>query len=474
VKRKLGLDRHHKAFLVFAGLLFAASAAGSWFTWKACGTLEVEAATLAGQIGTMKKKVSGIDDLETEVIVLRENVAGYIRILPNDAEVNEFFRTISAFQRDSGITIDDLEPQRARTKLQTSQVFDRAEYKLKFTATFRQLLKFIERLENHERFVSISEVKVKAGKRDEKQAGEPVHEVDLSLVTYVYLGDAAGKSVSIPAYDRKRDRLVDRIAEAREDLALERFQLLSDVMRRDPLVDPRPRRDEAGRNGQGLEDQRALFNRVTARLLEAGQVLDLMAETKNVIREMELRVSAINMVAELQGQADEVGARGGFTDALLRRDWEKKVLPDLAKLRERVGGQTAPEGGAGRPTRVRQLEQALAAMEAHYEAGDYAACVKDFELIRISAAASGADPRVVELEGQMERYYLAAQTAVEFGKKQLDVTGLVVEAGAESVAIINHVVYRAGEAVEDDLVLVEIHEDRLVFEYRGVPLTYDL
>jgi len=474
VKRKLELHRHHKAFLAFAGILFAGSAAGSWFTWKECGDLEAEAAAITDQVGAMKKKVAGIDDLETEVIVLRENVAGYIRILPNDAEVNEFFRTINAFQRDSGITIDNLEPQRARTKLQTSQVFDRAEYKMKFTATFRQLLKFIERLENHERFVSISEVKVKAGKRDEKQPGEPVHDVDLSLVTYVYLGDAAGKSVSIPAFERKRDRMLDRIAEAREDLALERFQLLSDAMRRDPLVDPRRRRDESGRNAPGIEDQRALFNRVTARLDEANQLLDLMAETKNVIREMELRVQAINLVAELQGQADEVGVRGGFTDALLRRDWEKKVLPDLAKLRERVGGQAAPEGLAGRPTRVRQLEQALATMEAHYEAGDYAACVKDFELVRISGGGNGADPRVVALEGQMERYYLAAQTAVEFGKKQLDVTGLVVEQGAESVAIINHVVYRAGEAVEDDLVLLEIHEDRLVFEYRGVPLTYDL
>jgi type II secretory pathway component PulC len=81
---------------------------------------------------------------------------------------------------------------------------------------------------------------------------------------------------------------------------------------------------------------------------------------------------------------------------------------------------------------------------------------------------------VVEIQGKLEQYYLAAQTAVDFGKKKIAVTGLVVEQGADSVAIINHVVYRAGEALEDDLVLLEIHEDRLVFEYRGVPLTFDL
>ena len=44
----------------------------------------------------------------------------------------------------------------------------------------------------------------------------------------------------------------------------------------------------------------------------------------------------------------------------------------------------------------------------------------------------------------------------------------------ESVAIINGVVYRQGEAVTDELYLVEIFEDRLVFDFRGILLTYDL
>ncbi len=470
MKRKLELHRQHKAFLAFAGLLFLGSAAGSWFTWKECEELDEQAGVLSEQVATSKKRISGIDDLEAEVIVLRENVEAYIRILPDDTEVNDFFRTIDSFRRDSGITIDELKPQANRSKLTTSQVFDKAEYKLKFTATFRQLLQFIARLENHERFVSISEVRIKAGTVDEKAAGDPVHDVDLTLVTYVYLGDDLSKTVTIPAYERKRERLAERVAEAREELALERFQLLSDAVRRDPMVDPRVRRSKAGDGAPGIEDQRAMFNRVVARLQEAGGLLDLLNGTQNVIREMELRVQAIQLVAELQSQVEDVATRGGFTDPTMKRDWEKKVLPDFAKLRDRVGGSTI-EPVASRPL---QLQQALVQMEQHYESGDYVACVKDFELVRGSGSADSADPKVVELERRMEQIYLAAQTAVEFGKKKLSVSGLVVEPGAESVAIINHTVYRAGEAIEDDLVLLEIHEDRLVFEYRGVPLTFDL
>jgi len=473
VKGKLDLHRHHKAFLVFAGVLFVGSAVGSWFTWKECQELDEQAGVMADQVSAAKRKISGIDDLETEVIVLRENVESYIRILPDDSEVNDFFRTIDAFRRDSGITIDQVKPQPNRSKLTTSQVFDKAEYKLKFTATFRQLLHFIARLENHERFVSVSEVKVKAGDRDEKTNADPVHDVDMTLITYVYLPDEVGKTVSITGYDRKRERLVDRIAEAREELALERFNFLSDAVRRDPMVDPRSKKQPNGKDAPGPDDQKAILSRVTARMQEANGLLDLMVESANVMREMELRVQAINMVGELQGQVDEVAGRGGFTDANLRREWEKKVLPELAKLRDRVGNKEGDDKG-GQGLRLRQLEGALADMQARYDAGEYAECVKNYELVRITDTDPSADPKVVEIQGKLEQYYLAAQTAVDFGKKKLAVTGLVVEPGAESVAIINHVVYRAGEALEDDLVLLEIHEDRLVFEYRGVPLTFDL
>jgi hypothetical protein len=61
----------------------------------------------------------------------------------------------------------------------------------------------------------------------------------------------------------------------------------------------------------------------------------------------------------------------------------------------------------------------------------------------------------------------------------ITVTGLVryEEEGEredrESVAIVNNIVYREGEAIADDLFLLEIGEDHLVFEYRGIPLTFD-
>jgi hypothetical protein len=113
-------------------------------------------------------------------------------------------------------------------------------------------------------------------------------------------------------------------------------------------------------------------------------------------------------------------------------------------------------------------------MEQTYEAGSYEECVKAYDTIRLLNMGQSADPELVQLQQKMEQLFAAATTAVKFKKKKLEVNGLVVYPGKDSVAIVNHVVYRSGETIEDDLVLLEIHEDHLVFEFEGVPLNYDL
>lgn len=477
MKHKLELHRHHKMFLAVAGLLFAGAGTAGWFIWKQCRELDDQAQALIDQVTAAKQRINAIDDLEDKVIVLRENVEGYIRVLPSDAEVNDFYRTIDQFRKDASVRMTALKPQLNRGKLASSAVFDKVEYKLTFSATYAQFLQFIARLENHVRFVSISEVKIASAQLDDRDAKkeqtEPLHGIDLTLVTYVYLGDDVGKGVTIPAYDRKKEKLADQITEARQELALERFQLLSASGRRDPFVDPRVRGNGSSGPGSGVEDQRATMAQIVSRMEECNKLLDLMQGAESVIREMEIKVQAINLLAELTAKVDDVNGRGGMTDPALKRDWDKRVVPELAKLRSRVGDGDGPGSTPTSTARLR-MQQALVAMEQHYESGDFAACVKDFDLVKSLGGGESADPELVQMQSRMEQLYLAAQTAVEFARKKIVVTGHIVEDGAESVVIINHGVYRVGDAIEDDLILLEIHEDHLKFEYRGVSLMYDL
>ena len=96
----------------------------------------------------------------------------------------------------------------------------------------------------------------------------------------------------------------------------------------------------------------------------------------------------------------------------------------------------------------------------------------------VSALSGGStNPEIAAIQAEMEAMYLVATTALDFMELELEVTGLVryppSTGERESVAIVNKMVYREGEAVADDLFLMEIGEDHLVFEFRGVPLTYD-
>jgi Tfp pilus assembly protein PilO len=475
VASKFELHRHHKIYLVFAGLILAGAGTGSWFTWKSCQELEEQAATLNDQVSGAKSKIATIDDLEKEVIVLRENVQYYARVLPSDAEVNDFYRKIEDFRRDSGVEVTEFRPQPNRTRVTSSAVFDRAEYKIQFFATYTQFLQFTSRLENYERFVSLATIRIMAGRPPEKEKGpgfEIKHKFDVTVVTYVYTGEDAGKQVTIPGYDRKREQLAEQIAESRNALALERFTLppASETSRRDPFVDPRVRRNAKG-NGAApaLEEQRALLGRMIARIQECNGLLDQNEPSGgNVLEEMERKVQALSMFGEISSQIEEANVKGQIADASVKKEWDKKVLPDLAKLRARFGDSPQPAD----QERMR-YRTTLKRMEQTYEAGAYEECVKAYETIH-NLVNPSADPELVQVQQRMDQLWTAAQTAVEFKKKKIVVNGLVVYPGQESVAIVNKVVYRAGETIEDDLVLLEIHEDHLVFEFKGVPLNWDL
>jgi Tfp pilus assembly protein PilO len=472
VATKFELHRHHKYFLGFAGLIVAGAGAGAWFTWKACQELDEQATNLNDQVSAAKARIATIDDLEKEVIVLRENVQNYVRVLPSDSEVNDFYRKIEDFRRDSGVEISELRSQPNRTKVASSAVFDKAEYKIQFFATYAQFLQFINRLENYERFVSISSLRINAGmppEKDKANTADIKHKYDVTVVTYVYTGEDLGKGVTIPGYDRKREQLAEQITEARNGLALEKFNLVSESSRRDPFVDPRPRRNAKGQSNQpAVEEQRALLGRMIARIQECNQLCELIDSADSVLHKMELQVQALNMLGEISAQIEEANAKGQIADAALKKDWEKRVLPELAKLKTRFGASPQPV----EQDRLR-YRQTLARMEATYESGAYEDCVKAYDTIH-NLLNPSADPELVQVQQRMEQLWTAAQTAVEFKKKKIIVNGLVVYPGQESVAIVNKTVYRAGETIEDDLVLLEIHEDHLVFEFKGVPLNYDL
>lgn len=469
---KFELHRNHKLFLGFSALILVGSGVGTYYTYQECKRLDEESANLQVQIDTARGKINKIEVLEREVIILRENLEDYVRILPSASEVNEFYRTLNGFSNDSGILITELNPQPTRAKKKGSDVFDSAMYKLKFEATFGQSLQFLNSLENHERFVSVAEIKVKAGDVKNENKADPTHNFDLTVITFVYAGEdvGPGPTVQISGYERKRAQLYEQIAEARHDLALERFQLLTNTVRRDPMVDPRVRTTSEVVAGVDIEQQRAFLDTTFAKLEECDALFGLMNRAGSVMREMELKVEALNLLTEIQASVDDAVARGLISDPTLKREFDRRLLPELSRLRKAAGPEELRKPDQDRI----RIEQALAQMERAILQDDYESCIKAYEIVSNLGAANSTDPALAELQNRMETLYLTASIAVEFRNRNLRVSGLVHNPDKESVAIIDNVVYRIGEALDNDLFLNEIHEDHLVFEFKGVSLIYDL
>jgi len=228
--------------------------------------------------------------------------------------------------------------------------------------------------------------------------------------------------------------------------------------------------------GANLDEQQAFVNDLLGQVEECNALLDLMESAGSVIREMELRYEALSLLSELQDKTNTVTSRNYLTVPVLRRQFDQEILPQLANLRVRAGQVSKDQ----RPDEeMARMQSTLTQMSQAFELGDYQACITTYETYEaVAGTTTNKHPELQDIWTEIESLYMASTTALDFMKLKIEIAGVVVYPDSdneerESVAIVNDIVYREGEAIADDLFLTEIGEDHLVFEYRGIPLTFD-
>jgi Tfp pilus assembly protein PilO len=225
-----------------AGLLLAGGAFGGVYWAKTC--IEEEKARIVdldGKIAEAEKKKERIVRDEEEVIILRENVAEYVKILPESAELTDYQRTIQSFATNSGVVLSSVTP--GTTSGGKTSAFIQIQYNLAFRATLWQFMKFLNMFESYRRFVKVTSFRLEAGKAAKGNAADDVvHQFSLSVVTYTYNQQAGEKKpVKIANYNAKRDRLREDIYRERQNIKIDRYTFKGPRSRRDVFVDPRRR-----------------------------------------------------------------------------------------------------------------------------------------------------------------------------------------------------------------------------------------
>ena len=463
----MALEMKKHGLLLALGYVLTVGGAGGfgYFAYGKYTEARDELANVEKQIQMAEIKIKRIPALETDVICLRENVGELVKILPDTKEVNEFVNKLHDFSIDSGVAIESLKPEKDRNNKKKKDVFDKVIYKLEMTANLDRFLQFLSACEGWERFVRVTSMQIKGGDWEEEMSrDEVVHDISVALETYAYRGhdDPSKLSTTIHNYDRRRESLWDEIISRRSEIRVERYTYVPNPLRRDPFVDPRRRIVDEGEGGLPYEEQQIMVADFVERAKELQEKMaSLDAPGLNFLRRMEIANEIDSIHFALKTEVEAAVAVNDISDHALRRKIERDVMPVIRSLSD-----ASPSLNAVTVDDLQQIhdEMVYLASESNFDG-----VVAKYSMINGRLESAKLDAEAVALLNRIERTAFEAETAIDFGKKEIEIGGAIV-AAARSVVVINGKVLAEGDALEEELVIHRIAADRVEFEYRGVVL----
>ncbi|MBL8725025.1 MAG: type 4a pilus biogenesis protein PilO [Planctomycetes bacterium] len=448
------------------GALVAGLAVGGVF--YAQGLIEeVEANIEAKQqsLAAADAKLAQVPGLEKEVVVLRENLGEFVKILPDTKDLADFLRMVNQFQRQCGIVGTSL-MLRPQTEAGAGGRFSRIEYTYESTATIWQFLKLMSLIENYERFISITEFSIQSGdkvRKDDLRDGEVVHTVRLTMQTYKYNGTTSTKEVQIPDYEQLKESLREEIFKSSRLARVAKFDYRGQQGRRDILVDPRLG-GEGDSSSLPAAEQRKILDSYVKATQELREMLQRMKRADTTMFEqyaLEKRVR--EGMQKLATDLEQDAARITFSPYRVR--WAKEVVAVLEDLRSGVDQPLAAARDPYLP--AAEMEQLLVAMGNDCNQGNLEEAKNRFETVASRLLVPAEDPRHA-LAVRAKALHTKASTALEFRGLELKIQGVVVHRGGRSAVLINGDVYEEGDFVNSNLLVKRIEEEQVWFVFRGL------
>jgi len=425
------------------------------------------------EIAAAEVKIKKIPDLERQVIILRENLKEYLKILPEKQELNTFMRAMNQFMAQSGVDMERSTPGRPAGR--KGAEFEEWTYTFEFRATLWQFLKFANFFENYERFVSIKSFQLTAGGTDpraenEVADGDVQHRVNMMVATYVYTGSATGADVNIPNYAGKQQALAEEILKNLQAIRVDRYEFRDARGRRDIFVDPREfsygNRDAGA--GLPLQQQKKLLDDFAE---EVSRLQTLQKRTREegitIFERYNLERELKTGLAELSKKAGELEQQKAISYQPFKYQWVKRVSQPLELLARELSSDGRPADDKFLPRK--ELEALLAAMNNDLVTGEMQAAKDRYDAVQDRLRVPPEDDRAPLVE-QIRDRYLRATIALEFSQQKLDITGVVVNDEGRSGLILNGTVYQEGDYVNDELLIKAVGREQVEFVYKGFTL----
>ncbi|MDA0373978.1 MAG: type 4a pilus biogenesis protein PilO [Planctomycetota bacterium] len=446
-------------------LLCAAAGGGVW--WAEGLVAESETAIDAAKVSIQAAdaKIAKIPDLEKDVIILRENVDAYTKILPDQSEVNDFLRTTERFAYQSGVVLHDFLKGATGKR---GKNYSHYSYRLQIEATLWQFMKFINSFENHDRFIRVVQYDLKSAARDVvdravASGADPRHEIDLVLETFVYEGKDSGGDIEIPNYAKKRDRFASEIASGAEAVALARYDYVEDTVRRDIFVDPRPSVTGPSFGDNPLIVQKKIIEGFVERIAAARDLHGQWAAGQDYLSKESLARELRDLMTGIEEEA--VLAQPRITHQSLLAEWNSTVQQPLRSIWQDLRGFD-PEVEAATTLTEERLLGVLEQMRGAAQRGEYESAIRMHGEVAEQLEFPEEDVRF-GIAMQIHKTKAAVETLVEFGEIPMSIEGVVVFEEGRSGLLINGQVFEEGEYLDDDLLLKAVAKEQADFVFRG-------
>ena len=449
--------------------LCLAAVGGVYYTQGLIEEIDGQVTQKNEAVAAAEAKLAKVPALEKDVVILRENLDEYVKILPNTKELTAFVRMLNQFERQSGIQSTGLLPRR-RNEAKAVERFTPIEYTYEATATLWQCLKFMNLIENYERFVSIADFSITSGGDDRSEntrEGDVVHRVKMTLQTYSYNGKAEGKEAVIPDYATLKETLREDIWKNQVALRIDRYDHRGAQGRRDILVDPRERGDLI-KDGPSPAEQRAILDRYVAEIARLREMqLRIRKQDTTLFEQYALEKGLKEGIEKVS--AEQISDAGRVTYAPYRLRWAKEVVAPIEEIRSQIDDVAkTPEPKELYPP-MKEMQQLVADMAADCNSGQLEQAKDRFEVVGSRLNIPAGDPRH-ELAVAAKSWHVKATTALDFKGLDLKVQGVVVSHGGRSGVLLNGEVYEEGDYISDDLLVKTVEEEQVWFVFRGLTL----
>jgi len=461
--------------IAVTGLIVLGSGGLSYWIYGVCDKARQDEENFKSQVSTFKVKRDRIPSLEKEVIMLRESVKEYVKILPDESKVNDFADSLSGFAAESEVYFTKLEDSTTRGKLKKKEVFDRTIFHINLKGNIFQLLKFVSLIEDYERFIRISDISITAGDYDAENSlrSEVMHECSLKVETFIYNSNIGGGGLTkIQNYDKKREQLLSEIRSTRNEIKIERYDYVYKSSIRDPFIDPRSPigADKSGGSSLAIEDQKAFIEGLGDKIFEIKSLLDTVKSSTNIalIRRMELQSEVAERISELSTEIKKSVEEEWISDpackkleALALADWDK-----LLKEEEVLKNKSIPTISS------KELASIKEEMEDLYLAKNYEECQKPYKILegkldRALVEAIEMDKEKSALYHDIQNLCVMAENSDKFDREvTIKISGIIYQPG-NSVAIINRRVLKVGEYLQDNLYIEGIEENEIILNFNG-------